>query len=91
MDELIDELLHSERSCDIILPRIQKRYVLEQNEELEPRVSALDDDLSDMESDEEEEEKTPPPAGRRSASPARYEHHTGGRDGERRSNRRYYV
>ena len=29
MDEFIDELLTSDRSCDVILPRIQKRNVLE--------------------------------------------------------------
>lgn len=62
MDELIDELLTEERVCDIILPRIQKRYVLEENNEIETKVSALDDDLEDgMETsgDEEEEEVQP--------------------------------
>lgn len=34
MDEYIDELLRDERSCDIILPRIQKRHVLEENNEI---------------------------------------------------------
>ncbi|XP_059607805.1 pre-mRNA-splicing factor 38 [Phlebotomus argentipes] len=54
VDEFIDELLRSDRVCDIILPRIQKRYILEENNELEPKVSALDDDLDeDMPSDEE--------------------------------------
>lgn len=45
MDEYIDELLRSDRVCDIILPRIQKRNILEENNEIEPKVSALDDDL----------------------------------------------
>jgi pre-mRNA-splicing factor 38A len=45
MDSFIDDLLRQERVCDIILPRIQSRYVLEQNDELEPRESALEDDL----------------------------------------------
>ena len=38
---------------------VQKRYVLEQTEELEPRVSALDEDLEadDDDDDEEEEEE----------------------------------
>ncbi|XP_058824111.1 pre-mRNA-splicing factor 38 [Topomyia yanbarensis] len=54
MDEFIDDLLREERSCDIILPRIQKRHVLEENNELEPKVSALDDDLDEeMPSDDE--------------------------------------
>lgn len=54
MDEFIDELLRSDRVCDIILPRIQKRTVLEENNELEPKVSVLDEDLDeDLISDEE--------------------------------------
>lgn len=54
MDEYIDELLRSDRVCDIILPRIQKRSILEENNELEPKASALDDDLDEeMASDEE--------------------------------------
>lgn len=58
MDEFIDELLRSDRVCDIILPRVQKRFILEENNELEPKVSALDDDLDeDLPSDEDELEK----------------------------------
>lgn len=54
MDEYIDELLREERLCDIILPRIQRRHVLEENNELEQKVSALDEDLDeDLGSDEE--------------------------------------
>uniref|UniRef100_A0A1B0B231 Pre-mRNA-splicing factor 38 n=1 Tax=Glossina palpalis gambiensis TaxID=67801 RepID=A0A1B0B231_9MUSC len=54
MDEFIDELLRSDRVCDIILPRIQKRSILEENNELEPKVSVLDEDLDDeIISDEE--------------------------------------
>ncbi|XP_053962726.1 pre-mRNA-splicing factor 38 [Anastrepha ludens] len=47
MDDFIDELLRSDRVCDIILPRIQKRAVLEENNELEPKLSVLDEDLDD--------------------------------------------
>lgn len=47
MDEFIDELLRSDRVCDVILPRLQKRSILEENNELEPKVSALDDDLDE--------------------------------------------
>ncbi|XP_077441809.1 pre-mRNA-splicing factor 38A [Vanacampus margaritifer] len=47
VDEFIHELLHSERMCDIILPRLQKRQVLEEAEMLEPRVSALEEDLDE--------------------------------------------
>lgn len=56
MDEFIDELLRDERVCDVILPRIQKRHILEENNELEAKVSALEDDL-DEEIDLEEENK----------------------------------
>jgi pre-mRNA-splicing factor 38A len=47
MDSFIDDLLHQPRVCDIILPRLTSRYTLEQNDELEPRESALEDDLDD--------------------------------------------
>ncbi|KAM7031704.1 pre-mRNA-splicing factor 38A-like [Passerculus sandwichensis] len=57
VDEFIDELLHGERVCDIILPRLQKWHVLEEAEQLEPRVSALEEDMDDVESSEEEEEE----------------------------------
>lgn len=45
VDSFIDQLLHQERVCDIILPRIQRRHVLEELGDLDPRVSALDEDL----------------------------------------------
>ncbi|NWT10624.1 PR38A factor, partial [Vireo altiloquus] len=57
VDEFIDELLHEERVCDIILPRLQKRHVLEGAEQLEPRVSALEEDTDDVDSSEEEEDE----------------------------------
>lgn len=56
MDELIDELLREERAADVILPRIQKRHVLEETNELDPRVSALEDDVDDVDSAEDEED-----------------------------------
>ncbi|EHB03647.1 Pre-mRNA-splicing factor 38A [Heterocephalus glaber] len=56
VDDFIDVLLHSETVCEIILPRLQKRYVLQEAEQLEPRVSALEEDMEDVESSEEEEE-----------------------------------
>lgn len=58
MDEYIDELLRNDRVCDIILPRIQKRSILEENNEIEPKVSVLDEDLDDeLPSDEEKAEE----------------------------------
>ena len=97
MDELIDELLHNERCCDIILPRIQKRHILEQNEQLEPRVSILDDDLSDVDSEEEEEEPEKSPSRRRSSSPSHHDHdhrrkdEDKRKDKDRRDNRRCHY
>lgn len=56
MDEFIDDLLREERVCDVILPRIQKRNVLEENGDLDPKVSLLDDDLDqDVEMSSEDE------------------------------------
>lgn len=45
MDEFVDDLLHAERACDIQLPRLALREHLEASGDLEPRVSALDEDL----------------------------------------------
>lgn len=61
MDEFIDELLREERVCDVILPRIQKRQVLEESGDLDPKISLLDDDLDqDVEMSSEEEEPAVP-------------------------------
>uniref|UniRef100_A0A8C7SJL0 Pre-mRNA-splicing factor 38B n=1 Tax=Oncorhynchus mykiss TaxID=8022 RepID=A0A8C7SJL0_ONCMY len=57
VDEFIDELLHSERMCDIILPRLQKRQVLEEAELLDTRISALEEDLDEVETSDEEDEE----------------------------------
>jgi pre-mRNA-splicing factor 38A len=54
MDEFVDQLLTEERVCDIILPRIQKRSVLEENGELGPRKSRL---LEAMEGKEREQNR----------------------------------
>lgn len=42
MDELIDNLLHEERVFDVILPRMTKRIVLEENGDLEMYKSEVD-------------------------------------------------
>jgi len=41
IDEFVDSLLTEERVCDIILPRMAKRRILEENGELGPRKSRL--------------------------------------------------
>ncbi|WWC88681.1 uncharacterized protein L201_003594 [Kwoniella dendrophila CBS 6074] len=43
-DEFIDDLLTKERVCDIILPRLTQRSVLEETEGLEPRKSLLEEE-----------------------------------------------
>ncbi|KAH8866612.1 Pre-mRNA-splicing factor 38A [Schistosoma japonicum] len=48
MDDFIDQLLTEERVCDVILPRLQKREVLEELNGLEPRQSLLNEDLEDL-------------------------------------------
>ena len=50
IDEFVDQLLNEERVCDIILPRLPKRAVLEENGELASRQSLL---LDAMEGKEE--------------------------------------
>ncbi|KAL7673221.1 hypothetical protein ACOME3_008089 [Neoechinorhynchus agilis] len=70
MDEFIDSLLRDERVCDVQLPRLQKRNVLEANNVLEPRISFLDEEddaeeehdiASSLGSVEPEEISSPPP------------------------------
>lgn len=56
MDEFIDDLLHLDRVCDTILPRLTQRYILEDADELEPRISPLEDELDAMMDEEEEED-----------------------------------
>lgn len=55
MDEFIDELLRNDRVCDVILPRLQKRSVLEENNDLEAKVSCLDEDLDEEVPSEDEQ------------------------------------
>ena len=61
MDEFIDQCLHDERVCDVQLPRLQKREILEENNELEPRVSLLEGDLLEGEEASSDEEPEPVP------------------------------
>ena len=58
VDEFVDMLLREERVFDVILPRISKRKVHEEANELDLRISALDQDLDQEEEGEEEEEET---------------------------------
>jgi pre-mRNA-splicing factor 38A len=47
VDEIADALLTKEIEFDLTLPRIPKRVILEQEEDLEPRVSPLEKELNE--------------------------------------------
>ncbi|WFC99332.1 hypothetical protein MYAM1_002076 [Malassezia yamatoensis] len=46
IDQFVDQLLNEERVCDLILPRLTKRSVLEEHEGLRPRTSQLEDAMN---------------------------------------------
>ena len=46
-------MVFQDRVCEIILPRLQKRSVLEENGQLKPRWSALEEDLEAIVAEEE--------------------------------------
>jgi hypothetical protein len=52
IDEFVDEILHSDHSCDTILPRLTKRYLLEDQGLIEPRISPLEEELDDWEDED---------------------------------------
>ena len=56
MDEYINDLLTDERVFNIVLPRLQKRCVLEESELLPPRLSALEDDITGIASTSQSED-----------------------------------
>ncbi len=89
MDDFIDGLLTEERVCDVILPRLQKRSVLEEAGTLEPRQSLLDEDLEDLrvnedldgvEQEKEEKSKERSKRRERERSKERERHHRRNRD-----------
>ncbi|KAF6764964.1 PRP38 family-domain-containing protein [Ephemerocybe angulata] len=47
IDEFVDALLTEERVCDLILPRMQRRQILEENGDIGPRKSRLLDAMED--------------------------------------------
>jgi len=55
VDEMIEELIMEEYSCDVALPFLPKRTVLEFQGLLEPRISALEEDLDDIALSDEEQ------------------------------------
>jgi hypothetical protein len=57
MDEFIDILLCNELACDVALPFLPKRLLLEDSGVMEPRKSILEDEIDDTEDDEDETDK----------------------------------
>ncbi|KAH0994418.1 hypothetical protein GBA52_018282 [Prunus armeniaca] len=56
VDEVIDELLTKDYSCDIVMPRSKKRWTLEANGSLELRKSALEEDFEEEGEKEENDQ-----------------------------------
>jgi pre-mRNA-splicing factor 38A len=57
VDQFIDDLLLKTRVCATTLPKINPRLFLEDEDRLEPRESALGEELEEMEREEEERER----------------------------------
>ena len=57
MDEFVDRCLRDETFCDIALPKIPRRGVLEDNGLLARRISVLDDEVEEGLAGEEEDEE----------------------------------
>lgn len=58
MDEFVDMLLRDERVFDVILPRISKRRVHEEANELDPRISVLEEEIADADYASESDTET---------------------------------
>ncbi|PPJ56743.1 hypothetical protein CBER1_08671 [Cercospora berteroae] len=54
VDEFVDDLLNKTRVCATTLPKINPRLQLEDADKLEPRESALGDELEELDRDNEE-------------------------------------
>lgn len=52
VDEFVDDLLVKSRVCATTLPKINPRLFLEDEERLEPRISALEDELEELDRSE---------------------------------------
>lgn len=70
-DDFVDELLTQDRVCDIILPRLTQRGVLEEVEGMAPRKSLLEDDPRQEKEDGGEDGDVDMERGRRSRSSSR--------------------
>jgi len=57
VDEFIDDLLIKTRVCATTLPKINPRLFLEDEDRLEPRESALGEELEELENEEEQQQE----------------------------------
>jgi pre-mRNA-splicing factor 38A len=71
IDEFAFELLTEERICDIILPRLQKRQILEENGQIGPRKSRLLAAMDDGSEDGSAKNRSRSPDRSPSRSPSR--------------------
>lgn len=75
IDEFASELLTEDRVCDIILPRLQKRQILEENGQIGPRksrlLSAMDDGSEDGSTKNRSRSRSPDRSRSRSPSASR--------------------
>ncbi|KAK4561837.1 hypothetical protein LTR86_004517 [Recurvomyces mirabilis] len=56
VDDFIDDLLLKSRVCATTLPKINPRLFLEDEDRLEPRISALGEELEELDKEDEEED-----------------------------------
>ncbi|KAJ7581100.1 PRP38 family-domain-containing protein [Mycena floridula] len=89
MDEFVHALLSEERVCDLILPRIPKRDILEENGELGPRKSRLLDALEGKSDDGSDRGRSRSRSRSRSGSKSRSRSRSRSRKRESQRNPRY--
>ncbi|CAH8652788.1 unnamed protein product [Heterobilharzia americana] len=89
MDDFIDQLLTEERVCDVILPRLQKREVLEELNSLEPRQSLLNEDLEDLQYMEEFDTLNHTDENHKSKDKDKHKRREHGKDKDHHHRRRY--
>jgi len=95
MDEFIDWLMREETICDVTMPQMPKREILEQTGQLDVYQSVLEDDLEDLEELERslkemqaKEEPPPPEAEKAEASMPKKDAEEEGEKGEVEEKRR---
>ncbi|KAH8108190.1 PRP38 family-domain-containing protein [Cristinia sonorae] len=85
MDEFVDQLLKEERVCDIILPRITKREILEDTGEIGPRKSRLLDAMEGKDGSERDRSRSRSRSSDRSGARSRSRSRGGDDEGRGRS------